>query len=437
MAICEAKMLECVRMPSVAVEPKNNEGTGSETAGSLRFVVRQPILDLRGRDHAYELLFRPSPELDSGESACQTMLENTRFFGLEKPHELKKLTGGLRAFVKCPVEALASQLAQHLPPNLTVLEIPQVTEPAPELIETCRELKAMGFRLALNNFTWSPESEPLVESADYVKVDFARSEPEARRKLLDRLRDKPIAMLAMQVDSQAEYKQAREEGFTLFEGYYFCQPPAMKNRRPPTNQLLRIEILQALQKHPIDLPKVSESVKRDGPLTYQLLRLVNSPLWALREPVQSIQKALMVVGDDAFRRIALMAIASEFNGDQPPEILLMAMVRGRFCETAGLKRDLDPFGQYLLGLLSLLPAMQGQPMRDVVPALPLSKEIRDALLEAKNRERVLLGWLENYERGNWDICDAAANADDLNQQELVSLYLKSVAWAEAALHPAY
>jgi c-di-GMP-related signal transduction protein len=81
--------------------------------------------------------------------------------------------------------------------------------------------------------------------------------------------------------------------------------------------------------------------------------------------------------------------------------------------------------------------MQGQPMRDVVPALPLSKEIRDALLETKNRERVLLGWLENYERGNWDTCDAAANADDLNQQELVSLYLESVAWAEAALHPAY
>ncbi len=268
MTTCETKMLECVRMPSVAVEPKSNESARPETAGSPRFVARQPILDLRGRDHAYELLFRPSPALDSGQSACQAMLENTKFFDLEKPHELKKLTGGLRAFVKCPVEALAKQLAQHLPPNLTVLEIPQASDPTPELIETCRELKALGFRLALNNFTWSPESEPLIELAGYVKVDFARSEPEVRRKLVDRLRDKPIAGLAMHVDTQAEYKQAREKGFTLFEGYCFCQPLAVKNRRPPTNQLLRIEILQALQKHPIDLPKVSESVKRDGPLTY-------------------------------------------------------------------------------------------------------------------------------------------------------------------------
>ena len=332
------------------------------------------------------------------------------------------------------MEALNVQLAQHLPPNLTILEIPQVAEPAPEFLESCRELKALGFRLALNHFTWSLESEPLVDLADYVKIDLDLSEPDSRRKSIDKLRGKTIGILATKVETQAQYKKAREEGFTLFEGYYFCQPLPVKNRRPVPNQLLRIEILQALQKHPIDLPKVSELVKRDGPLTYQLLRLVNSPLWALHEPVQSIQKALMVVGDDAFRRIALMAIASEFNGDQPPEILCMAMVRGRFCEVASIERDLEPFGQYLLGLLSLLPAMQGQPMREIVPTLPLSKEIRDALLETKNGERVLLGWLENYERGDWTNCDAAAEADNLNQQELVSLYLKSIAWAEAALH---
>ena len=81
-----------MRMPSVAVEPKSYESAGPGTAGNSRFVARQPILDLRGRDHAYKLLFRPCPELISAsEPACQTLLENTKFFGLEKPHELKRL----------------------------------------------------------------------------------------------------------------------------------------------------------------------------------------------------------------------------------------------------------------------------------------------------------------------------------------------------------
>jgi c-di-GMP-related signal transduction protein len=108
-------------------------------------------------------------------------------------------------------------------------------------------------------------------------------------------------------------------------------------------------------------------VKRDGPLTYQLLRLVNSPFWGMRQNVESIEVALVAVGENAFRRIATLAIASEFNGDQPAELLCMAILRGRICEAMASQRGLDPFGQYLLGLLSLLPAMQGQPMSEVAP----------------------------------------------------------------------
>jgi EAL and modified HD-GYP domain-containing signal transduction protein len=157
-------------------------------------------------------------------------------------------------------------------------------------------------------------------------------------------------------------------------------------------------------------------------------------MWAMRQKVDSIEVALSAVGDDAFRRIATMAIAREFNGSQPPELLCMAMVRGRFCEVAGLTRNLDPFGQYLLGLLSLLPAMQGQPMSDVATTLPLDDEIREALLGTRNPQRVLLGWLESCERGDWAGCDAAAESDRLNQQELAKVYVDAVAWAEAALH---
>jgi len=86
--------------------------------------------------------------------------------------------------------------------------------------------------------------------------------------------------------------------------------------------MLRLDILKALQQHPLNMSKVSQLVKRDGPLTYQLLRLVNSPLWGMRQNVESIEVALVAVGENAFRRIATLAIASEFNGDQPPNYCL-------------------------------------------------------------------------------------------------------------------
>jgi EAL and modified HD-GYP domain-containing signal transduction protein len=410
--------------------------TISEAISEPHSVTRQPILDLQGRVHGFELLFRGRPESGENGPASQTIFETAAIYKLEKPSELKKLTGKLTAFVNCPENALSEQLAQVLPASLTVLVLSVSPEPSPELISTCEKLKALGFRLALDDFRWEPQCEPLVKLTDYVIVDVGRTEPEERRELFERLRGQAISMVAKNVETQAAHRQAREEGFTLFEGYYFCQPVAKRNRRPPANQLLRLEILQALQQSPLDLRKVSELVKRDGPLAYQLLRLANSPLWALRQAVLSIQDALMTVGDDAFRRIATMAIATEFNGDQPAELLCMAMVRARFCEVAGAQHGLDPFGQYLLGLLSLLPAMQGQPMSDLASALPVSPEIREALMGAKNRERTVLGWLENSERGDWAGCDAAAVAGGLNQEKLAKIYVEAVAWAEAALHSA-
>ncbi len=400
-------------------------------------VVRQPILDLRGRLHAYKLFFRGGTEqVGNAEQVHLSVAETAAYFGLQKPSELKKLTGKMPAFVCCPTEALGEHLAQRLPATLTILEIRGSVQMPPELIDVCQQLKAVGFRFALDDFKWQAQFKPLLELAEFIKVDIEHTSKDERRELFEKVRGKPTGMLAKNIDTQTSYARAREEGFELFEGYYFCEPVAVRNRRPPVNQILRIDILRALQQTPLEVHKVSPLVKRDGPLTYQLLRLANSPLWAVRKEIDSIEQALMIVGDDAFRRIATTAIASEFNGSQPPELLCMAMVRGRFCEVAGAKRNLDPFLQYLLGLLSLMPAMQGQSMKDIAPTLPLGGEVRAALLGTMNPERVLLGWLEKYERGDWAGCDAAADTDGLNQHELAKIYVDAVAWTEAALHSA-
>ena len=422
-------------MATPARPVRNSEDQPSNASGLLYSVARQPILDLHGRLHAYELLMRGVRQLtEDCATACPTLAETAAYFGLQRPSELKNLTGKMTGFVSCPAQELSDRLAQTLPSTLTVLELSASQGIGPDAMASCQQLKDLGFRLALDDFTGQPQLLPLVELADYVKIDIGRTQPEERRGLFLQMRGKKAVILAKGVDTQADYRMAREEGFALFQGYYFCETVPMRNRRPPVNQMLRIEILKALQQHPLDLRKVSQLVKRDGPITYQLLRLVNSPVWAMRQEVDSIEAALLAAGDDAFRRIATMAIASEFNGSQPPELLCMAMVRGRFCEEAGRERGLDPFKQYLLGLLSLLPAMQGRPMSDLAPALPLDDEMREALLGTRNPERVLLGWLECCERGDWAGCDAVAQSDDLNQQKLAKAYVDAVAWTEAALH---
>jgi EAL and modified HD-GYP domain-containing signal transduction protein len=207
----------------------------------------------------------------------------------------------------------------------------------------------------------------------------------------------------------------------------------LQNRKVPANRLSQIEILNLLHQDSYDLFKLTHLVKRDTSLTYRLLRLINSPTYAFREQVRSVQTALMAVGEDTFRRIAVLAITSELNLGQPPEVLRMAFVRGKFCELAAGLCALDSTEQYLLGMLSLLHAMLQAPMNELTPALSLRGEIRRALEGEPNAERVLLHWIESHEQGDWAASDAVIEANGLRQAEVVGCFSEAVEWAEAAL----
>lgn len=402
----------------------------SELGAQLRYVARQPILDLRGRVHGYELLFRAGQEAHfrgDGNLATRTMLDNTVMFGLEK------LTSGLPAFVNCTLESLMGSMVDVMPPGMTVLEILETVEPKPALLRACRKLKSEGFRLALDDFTWTPAFEPLIEMADYIKVDFIQTGRRERIRLLKKLERASVALIAEKVETQEVHKRACDEGFTLFQGYYFCRPLVMEGRIVPSNRLTQIEILMLLQQKSVELKRLTQLVKQDASLTYRLLRLVNSPMCAVRQEVNSIQSALLTVGEQTFRRMAMLAIGSELNTDRPAEVLRMAFVRGRFCEQTARLCGLDETEQYLVGMLSLLPAMLRLPMAEILPALPLREGITQALEGAKVEERCLLAWIEFHEQGNWVGSDRAIEALGLNGEALLDAYAEAVGWAENAL----
>ncbi len=400
-----------------------------EAPGEARYVARQPVLDAKGRVHGYELLFRDAPgTLQPGDRdiASRTILDDTVLFGLDR------YTNGLPAFVHCTAETLTQSLVEVLPPSMTVLLVPAAEEPVADLVAACLRLKGMGFRLALNDYAPHRKLQPLLDRADYLCIDFSR--PEAKHRQPPPSGKSPIARLARKVETQKDWEQARASGFTLFQGGYFCQPMVLKNRKVPTNRFFHFELLRHLNSEFIDLRKVAELVLRDAALTYRLLRLVNSPFCAIRQEVRSIESAILYLGEDTFRRIATLAILSEFNSDQTPEILQMALLRGRFCALAAEACTLNPAEQYLLGILSLLPAMLGIPMEALTPSLPLRPRVREALEGENNAERSLLTWLECHERGDWTACDCIVQGHSLSSAGLIHCYVEALAWAKSTLH---
>ena len=404
--------------------------SSAEPEEALRYVARQPILDASGKLHAYELLFRSGPEAvfrGDGDLATRTMLDNSVVFGIES------LTDGLPAFVNCTLDALTGDLVQLLPPRLAVLEILETVEPTPQLLAACHRLKTQGFRLALDDFVWEPRFDPLVEMADYIKIDFQLSGSGIRRSLLDRIQGKPIQLLAEKVETQEQFRDALGEGFTLFQGYYFCRPTLMSRRRIPSNSLHYIELLAGLQISPLDLSAICPLIKRDAALTFRLLRLVNSPLYPHHGEIRSIRSAILVVGEEAFRHLASVAIASELAGPRAGELMRMALVRARFCELTSDAFQLEASEQYLLGMFSLLPAMLRLPLQDTIATLPLRTAIRDALLGADSIERAPLAWIEAYEQADWARCEAIADEHRVAAALLHLAAVESIRWAQSIL----
>ncbi|MGA2850800.1 MAG: HDOD domain-containing protein [Terracidiphilus sp.] len=402
------------------------QGKGSQT----HYVVRLPILDPMSNVHAYELLFWDGQELTMGwknELATHAVFSNAMVFGIEE------LASGKPAFVQCTPQALTAEWIWNLPPNLTVVVLLEDSRLSQGQLDACARLKDLGFRFALDEFTRKPGAHPLLDLANYVMVDLARIPPTERRYMRAMLDGVTACPIAKNVESQEEYREAWGAGFRLFQGLYFCRPEPVRDHQIPANRILHIEILEALQNDSIDLNRLSRLIMRDASLTYSLLRLANSPLISMRYEVTSVHSALMQLGEDRTRRIAMLAIATDFDAGEPPELLRMAFERARFCELGAELLGLSPKEQYLIGMASMFPSMLRMTVENLVSLMPLREAARDALLGRECREGILLNVMTCQDRRDWAALDALVKAHELRVADLMWRCSDARDWANTTI----
>jgi EAL and modified HD-GYP domain-containing signal transduction protein len=394
-----------------------------------RFLARQPILNKRLEVLGYELLFRSGWQnvfCGDPDKSTRNMVDNCLYMGIES------LTNHALAFVNCTREALVSRLVTLLPAKSTVLEVLETVEPDAEVVEACRELRGMGYELALDDFVPRKEMGPLVELASYIKVDFRLSDAEERRKVHDLVRGSGAALLAEKVEDQAEFDVACEEGYDYFQGYFFCRPKMVANREISPNRMNYLRLLVEMTRKPLNLTRVTDIVRVEPSFCYRLLRLANSALWGRQREVASVREAFMVVGEDRFRILVSVA-ASCVLSEKQPALISLSLERARFCELLAPMIGENPTEQFMLGLLSLVDAMLEIPMEAIANSLPLRAEARAALLGAINSAALPLCLIRSFEAGWWDRCGGEAEALGVSEATLSGLYIDAVKWASESV----
>jgi len=395
-----------------------------------KFIARQPIFDKRLRVFAYELLFRGGPQnyfAPNKNASSSVIADSITLF------DLQTLAGNALAFINVDELALRLDAPRLLPPRQVIIEILETVSPTEEIVRICRDLCRAGYTLALDDFIDRPSLAPLVECANYLKIDFQLLDSEGRRGIVEKYGQSGITLLAEKVETEEELAEARDLGFTCFQGYFFCKPSMIETREIPGNKLLHLRLLHLVAAPELDYPAVEDLLKHEPSLLYRLLRYLNSPLLGLRSEVHSVRHAISLIGEREFRRwVSIFAVIALATG-KPPELIRTALTRAYFCEEFSYAAHMDDerSNLFFMGLLSIVDALLDQPIANVLRSLPVAPPIKTALTGGSNRFHDVYELLLALERAEWPRLSACVDRLAVPEEAVPSAFQAAVQKASA------
>ena len=184
------------------------------------YIARQPIFTSRQKLHAYELLYRGykdnSLEEVSGSRATSSVLSSvflTEGIGV--------ISGTRPCFINFTEDLLLRKIAYSFPKNQIVVEILEDVRPSKEILEEIRNLKRSGYTIALDDFVFEKNLQPLIELADIVKIDVRLTPLDSILKILRHISHYKVKLLAEKVETKEEFERGLKLGFHYFQGFFF------------------------------------------------------------------------------------------------------------------------------------------------------------------------------------------------------------------------
>ncbi|WP_310696361.1 HDOD domain-containing protein [Marinospirillum sp.] len=382
-------------------------------------IALQPICNNKMRHVADELLYRSSAEATfatvDDQMQATARVCNAAFYetGLEK------LIGNRKLFFNAPREWILKP--ELLPPNpeQVVVEVLESVTGEPKIIEALKKVRALGYDVALDDFILTTETEPLLDVASIIKVDLF--EP-VREEDIDLYKERGIRLLAEKVEDLETFKHYRDMGFEFFQGYFYARPEVhaeTSRKGRGNNRGAQIRILKEAQEEEPDYQVMENLIAQDPQLTFMLLKYVNSAAFRRRSEITTIHQALNTLGIDRVRTIVTTVMLAN-NGPASRLLLPQALTRAAMCEKlADDMSGVNTRTAFMVGLMSMMDVLMGTSLDELLQQLPLSTEIKNAILYRQGKLGQLLALIIAFEHAKL-AGKSASLVDRLNQAWMVS-----------------
>ena len=267
--------------------------------------ARQPILDRDQNLFAYELLFRDGitnafPDID-GDEATSKIVTASQF-----DFSMSDFTGDKPAFINFTLETIEKGYPKLVPTEQLVVEILETVKPGKRLLAHCKELKELGYVIALDDYIHQPVWRHFYPFIDIIKIDFLDTSLETINEVITAIKNFPhIKLLAEKVETHQQFKTAMDLGFAYYQGYFFSRPEMIKAKTLTSSQFSLVELLYESSNTDLDLAKIIEVFELDVNLSYKLLRYSNSPLFRRRAEISTIKQAIITLGKKELQKFIM------------------------------------------------------------------------------------------------------------------------------------
>ena len=394
------------------------------------FIGRQPVLDSSMNVFAYDLQFYQglSTPCEATLQATQTLITK-----IQEAIGFQSIVGEHVAMVHLPSQLIRKELLPRFDVlHPMMLEISNGILGNAQVLRSLKELRKLGSSIVLGELGDKKVSAKLASISDYVKVDANGKESQTLKAMIDALHEQGIKVIAQKVDTEEKFQILKKIGFDYFQGYFFNNPTMINGRKLSGNRLILLQLMAKVNEPTTRFQELSDMISRDVALSYKLLEAINNPAAMIPIRVESISDALAYLGLNRLKFWVNTMMLSSMEG-VPKELLTSSLARAKFCERLAsdtdYKKNKESF--FLVGLFSNLGAFFKVPIEDIVMDMPLSNEIKAALVQRFGAMGNALSVVEQMEQA--DASSSELQFEGLGISELSERFMLANAWAQQAI----
>lgn len=400
------------------------------------FVARQPVLDASLNTWGYFHFYRRC--LDHTYSEFSDPVLATLSVIQCLPACMDTCAQPHKALIHLPGPAVLTAVPKALGPACVLPVIAHDDLGDSTYLEALRSLRKDGYELALDLTAPMPPDSPLFEMVDIVILDMR--DPlggiKGLSSMAKALAAKGLTLLAKRVESHETEALARSLGFSLFSGYFFREPKTLVQRKVSAAETTRMNLMNLLSQNEPPTDMLVNAIEADASVSYRVLAMLNSAHFGLLKKVSSIRQAVLLAGwEHLCAWLRVMVMADMTPSSKARELLHLAAQRAKFFELLALASDRRDEAEslFLLGLLSLMPAMLDMPMDSVLSRLSLDDSLSAGLCGCNGPYTPWLGMAQAIENTQWEEMAEYALQLSLPTGSVADAYNASFQWADKLL----